>query len=239
MSLSIAVLNFSGNVGKTTIARHLLAPRIPGAELVSVESINADGDEQLSILGRDFGHLQGFVNSGGSVVVDIGASNIEVFLKMMEKFQGSQEDFDYFIVPTTPAAKQQKDTIATLLELSKQGIEPARIKVLFNMVESSDRIADEFSMVLAFLEKEKIASTAPDCFITANEVFQLSRDGDGNVAQLKSLAEDTDTKMLKAQIASTEDAVEKQRLTDRLGATRLARGMLPQLDACFAALQLQ
>ena len=40
--MKLAVINFSGNVGKTTVARHLLAPRIPGCQVVSVESINAD-----------------------------------------------------------------------------------------------------------------------------------------------------------------------------------------------------
>ena len=40
--MKIAVINFSGNVGKTTVARHLLAPRIPGAEVIAVESLNAD-----------------------------------------------------------------------------------------------------------------------------------------------------------------------------------------------------
>ena len=42
--MKIAVINFSGNVGKTTIARHLLLPRIDGAELFSVESLNAAAD---------------------------------------------------------------------------------------------------------------------------------------------------------------------------------------------------
>lgn len=28
--MKVAVINFSGNVGKTTIARHLLLPRMPG-----------------------------------------------------------------------------------------------------------------------------------------------------------------------------------------------------------------
>ena len=40
--MKIAVINFSGNVGKTTVARHLLLPRIRGAELIAVESLNAD-----------------------------------------------------------------------------------------------------------------------------------------------------------------------------------------------------
>ena len=40
--MKIAVINFSGNVGKFTIARHLLLPRIPGAEVITIESLNAD-----------------------------------------------------------------------------------------------------------------------------------------------------------------------------------------------------
>ena len=35
--MKIAVLNYSGNVGKTTVARHLLLPRVLGAQLVSIE----------------------------------------------------------------------------------------------------------------------------------------------------------------------------------------------------------
>ena len=35
--MKIAVINFSGNVGKTTVARHLLLPRIEGAELVATD----------------------------------------------------------------------------------------------------------------------------------------------------------------------------------------------------------
>ena len=50
--MKLAVINFSGNVGKTTVARHLLAPRIRGCQFVSVESINADESEPLTIRGR-------------------------------------------------------------------------------------------------------------------------------------------------------------------------------------------
>ena len=53
--MKIAVINFSGNVGKTTIARHLLMPRIEGAELIAVESLNADEGQGQSLRGRQFG----------------------------------------------------------------------------------------------------------------------------------------------------------------------------------------
>ena len=50
--MKVAVINFSGNVGKTTVAEHLLLPRIQGAELISIESINADGGRGQALRGR-------------------------------------------------------------------------------------------------------------------------------------------------------------------------------------------
>ncbi|MCA4079445.1 StdB protein, partial [Pseudomonas kurunegalensis] len=35
-----AILNYSGSIGKTTIAAHLLYPRMPGAAFFAIESIN-------------------------------------------------------------------------------------------------------------------------------------------------------------------------------------------------------
>ena len=49
--MKIAVINFSGNVGKSTIARNLLAPRIPDAEVFAVETINSDGTEDETMKG--------------------------------------------------------------------------------------------------------------------------------------------------------------------------------------------
>ena len=38
--MKIAVLNYTGTVGKTTVAAHLLAPRMNGAPIIAVESVN-------------------------------------------------------------------------------------------------------------------------------------------------------------------------------------------------------
>jgi hypothetical protein len=56
--MKLAVINFSGNVGKTTIARHLLQPRIPGAEYIAVETLNAGADDAPKLSGSQFGTLQ-------------------------------------------------------------------------------------------------------------------------------------------------------------------------------------
>ena len=84
--MKIAVINFSGNVGKTTVARHLLVPRIAGAELIAVESINADDGQNQAVRGSQFGELQEYLQTVENVVVDIGASNAEDLLALMRKY---------------------------------------------------------------------------------------------------------------------------------------------------------
>src|SRR4051795_9364625 len=133
--MKVAVINFSGNVGKTTVARHLLLPRIKGAELIAVESLNAGESEGQALRGRQFGELQEYLQTVDNVVVDIGASNVEELLGLMTRYRGSHEDFDYFVIPTVPALKQQQDTIATLAQLARIGIPRAKLKIVFNQVE--------------------------------------------------------------------------------------------------------
>ena len=53
--MKFAVINFSGNVGKSTVARHLLAPRVNGANIIAVEGLNSDGGDGPAIRGHQFG----------------------------------------------------------------------------------------------------------------------------------------------------------------------------------------
>ena len=73
--MKIAVINFSGNVGKSTIARNLLAPRIPDSEVFAVETINSDGTEDETMKGKEFGDLLEALQLMDSAVVDLGASS--------------------------------------------------------------------------------------------------------------------------------------------------------------------
>lgn len=231
--MKIAVINFSGNVGKTTVARHLLLPRIRGAELIVVESVNADGGQAQTLRGRQFGQLQEYLQTVGSAVVDIGASNVEDLLEHMRSYRGSHEDFDYFVVPTVPPVKQQQDTIATLIELSRLGVAPTRLKVLFNMTEAGTPVAHSFYLVLAFLAEQPLAAADTACQLGSNEIYARLRGRSSDIAAL--LQDDTD---YKALIAKTADAAEKLALAQKLATRRLAAGVLPELDACFAALGL-
>ena len=231
--MKVAVINFSGNVGKTTIARHLLAPRIEGAEVISVESINADDGQATALRGDQFGALQEYLHTVDNVVVDIGASNVEDLLTLMRKYRGSHEDFDYFVVPTVPALKQQQDTIATLAELARIGIPPSKLRVVFNLVEDDADLRQTFEPLLAFVRDRPLAQARTQCRVGANEVYERAK---GTETSLADLARDeTD---YKALIVKSKDIAEKVALARMLATVRLACGVVPELDECFAALEL-
>ena len=234
--MKIAVINFSGNVGKTTIARHLLMPRIPGAELIAIESLNADeGHQGQSLRGRQFGELQEYMQTVENVVVDIGASNVEDLMALMRRYRGSHEDFDCFVVPTVATLKQQQDTIATLAELARSGIPATRMKVIFNMVDDTVELAQAFELLLAFLDQHPIAQASVRCRLGANEIYGRIK-GVGAAVDLSALANDTTD--YKSLIVKTTNVAEKLALAQALATRRLASGVVPELDACFAALEL-
>lgn len=231
--MKIAVINFSGNVGKTTVARHLLLPRIQGAELISVESVNADEGKTTALRGGQFAELQEYLQTVNSAIVDIGASNVDQLLFLMQSYRGSHEDFDCFVVPTVPPLKQQQDTIATLIDLSRLGVPPSRLKVLFNMTELGRPIDQTFYLLLAYLAQHPIAVPNAACSLGANEIYGRIR---GIKSDLGTLARDTtDYKVL---IAKAKDATEKLALAQKLATRRLATGVVLELDACFGALDL-
>lgn len=231
--MKIAVINFSGNVGKSTIARHLLLPRIEGAELVAIESVNADDGKGPSMRGRQFGELQEYLQTVDSAVVDIGASNVEDLMMLMHRYRGSHEDFDGFIVPTVATLKQQQDTIATLAELAQLGVPPERLKLVFNMVEDGVDLAQAFDTVLAFLAEQPIARADAACRLGTNEIYERIKGSDTDLATLAR-----DPTDYKALIARAEGTAAKLALAQRLALHRLAIGVVPELDACFAALGL-
>ena len=231
--MKIAVINFSGNVGKSTIARHLLAPRIAGAEVISIESINADVDQASTLRGSQFGELQEYLQTVDNVVVDIGASNVEELLSLMRKYRGSHKDFDYFVIPTVPALKQQQDTIATIAELARIGIPAAKVRIVFNQVEDDADLRRKFEPLLSFIRAHPFAQTSTQCRLGTNEVFERAKGLESSLADLAT--DDTD---YKAEIAKTKDTMEKVALARKLATIRLASGVVPELDDCFAALEL-
>jgi hypothetical protein len=226
--MKIAVINFSGNVGKSTIARHLLSARMPGASVVSVESINADSASDLTIRGGAFGQLQQDLQLEEKAIVDVGASNVEQFLALMRQYDESHDDYDLFVVPTVPAPKQQKDTAECVRELAKMGVPPHKICVVFNLVEPGQDVEAVFEPVFNFVHTTGLCTADPRTVIYKNDVFALLRASGQSVTDV--LADTTD---FKAQIREATDPDTKLALAERLSVKRLAVGVNRNLDAVF------
>lgn len=233
--MKVAVLNFSGNVGKTTIAAHLLHPRMPAARIFSVESINVDaskdGIEVERLKGKQFRDLTDELMLTDDAIIDVGASNVEDFCKHMQLFTGSHVEFDLFIVPVTKEKKVLADSVNTLRTLAGLGINKDRIRVVFNKVETDDVIEDAFSAIFGLADQTKGFIVKPKTAIYQNEVFELLKSVGKSLGDIAS--DETD---YRSQIRETKDEDEQARLVRMVQVKRLATGVTAQLDEVFKAL---
>ena len=232
--MKVAILNYTGTVGKTTIAAHLFSPRLNNAPIFAVETINETaeglGMDVNKIRGEKFRELFTKLMKLDDAIIDVGASNIEAFLDGVVKMDGSHLEIDYFIVPVTPGTKEQKETISLIGTLADMGISPEKIRVAFNRVEGD--VPEEFPYVVAYAKKEKTCIANPEAAIFENELFDAL--GVKKLTLAALLADETDYKAL----LRNKDASEKDRnnWAELDGLKLLARGVNRNLDAVFAVL---
>ncbi|MFX1689853.1 StbB family protein [Paraburkholderia sp. A2RI-6] len=227
--MRVAVINFSGNVGKSTIAKHLLAPRL-NTELITVETINADeGGENIKA--SQYDELQGHLLTNEVAVIDVGASNVEGFVHRMTQFRKSHEDFDYFVVPVVKESKQQKDTIATIDSLAALGVPSKKIRVIFNKIDVEDNVQSEFAAIFGYAGEEKKCIVKPEAAIIENEVFEKSKALNKTISEI--LADPTD---YRAKLKEAKDDQEKALCVQMILAKRLAESANENLDAVYKVL---
>lgn len=141
--LKLAVVNFSGNVGKTVVASQLLFPRMKDCEYYHVETINAGNEEGETMAASNYSQLLDGIEMADSCVVDVGSSNIEVFLSQMQNFKNSHDEIDFFILPVTPSNKEKRDTEALVDFLMNMGIPKNKLRVVFNQVDRQNHAPEK------------------------------------------------------------------------------------------------
>lgn len=228
--MKVAVMNLSGNVGKSTVAKHLLYPRIDGAAFVTIETINADEGDGEKRKGKDFGKLIEDMLMVEDAVVDIGASNVEDVLKQMGDYEGSHEDFDLFVVPVTREAKQVRDTIGTIDALAAMGVAAEKIVVIFNKVDAGDDVRSVFEALFDYHSKFRRFTISADAKILHSELYQMLRAAQTSVNEL--VADPTDW---KAELRKADNDDAKQNAVRMLSMKRLAGSAKKNLDSAFAA----
>lgn len=231
----VTILNWTGTVGKTTLAAHLLAPRMDNAPIFAIESINETaaslGIDVEKMKGNKFRELFKKIMLEDNAIIDVGASNIEEFMSNMVKFDDSHEEIDYFIVPVTSGTKEQKETIAMVDALSAIGVPAEKIRVVFNRVSAD--VADEFPYVVGFHKKQKSFTANQKCAIWETELF--------DALAVKGLTIETllnDPNDYKLMLRNNREATEKERNTwaDMHGLKALSKSVKRNLDEVYTSL---
>lgn len=197
--MNIMLANNTGNVGKSTLADYLLAPRIPNSAIITVESNNDSGDndsakEKLS--GAEFNKIfdRIFDEAHENKIVDVGSSNIETFIKIINtEYEGALEFFDYIIIPTVPSIKEMKDTVATYIMFISMGFPKEKIRFIFNMTDPTKTIEEQFASVIvpckiklsnvAIINDVKIFKNLAEKGLTYRDIALDNRDFDAELSK--------------------------------------------------------
>jgi hypothetical protein len=163
------------------------------------------------------------------VIVDVGASNVEDFLGRMAQSEGSQHDFDLWIVPVLRGRKQQIDTINTLKALQRLQIPANKIRVVFNGLEPDETIDEAFEAICAL--EGQCFELREQAVLYFNEVFDRIKGSGQSLADV--MADPTD---YKAAIGKTADPDERVRFARRLATRRLASSATRNLDTAYNAI---
>ncbi|NRF71375.1 plasmid stabilization protein [Aquincola sp. S2] len=233
--MKVVLINFSGNVGKSTLAAHMLAPRIGDAQIYSVESLNLDaeldGVEVERHRGKRLIELLDEVMSREAAVVDVGASNAEEFMKGMRSLQGAHEEFDWFVVPAVHSRKQLGDTLNTIRALQELGVPRAKVRVVMNRVDEGDSVQVEFGVLFHAAATEGNCVVPPAATVYANEVFERLKGTGLSLAQVHA---DTTPWRDRFRAATTDE--ERDHALRMLTLKRLSGSASSNLDHAFGAL---
>lgn len=232
--MRIATISMSGNVGKTTLAKNLFYPRLPGADLFEIETLN-NGIKLKSasiktLRGSSYGALIDSIMLSESAVVDIGASNIEVVLKEMQELDGSHEDFDFFIIPIVKDRKVIEESVKTAILLSGLGVPGEKIKMVFNRFPKDMDLQETFGQVFKIANNGKFTATK-EAVIYENPVY-----AELNKLEISLHELNEDTTDYRAILKDAKNEEEQKHFLTMIANKRRATSATKNLDDVFEAL---
>lgn len=247
---NVVVINKSGNPGKTTMSSDLIAPRLQNLGLVAyVESVNSIPSQYGEPIGRvyaahEFGQVESelllAMRTNKSVVVDFGASDFNTTVEMLSQYSKFKDAVDLYVVPCTVDKKIQTDTVETILTLLDLGVEPQKIRVIFNRVAMRDKtkILTTFAGIFKFQEQvkadhKKTFVVNENIVVMESEAFK--RLGELGLNMAAMLADKTD---YSAAVTGAQDEDEKFHFANMDSIQGLVVSTNKMLDKVFKELML-
>lgn len=176
--MKIAFVSFTGKVGKSSLCNTLAYPHMPEATIIRMETINDSGlagaKKEIIIKGGNMAQLELELAKVKDAIVDVGASNIESFMHALNSQYESHLALDFFVVPVKADARAQSEmgeTMKTIQALNVIGIEPDRIKVVFNRLAPNEDVEEECKSLFNFHKKMPIFTINPNAVIHETEAF--------------------------------------------------------------------
>lgn len=139
--MKIVVVSKTGFVGKTVLSAHWLKTMMPAAQLFSIEDMNQAADalgvDVTTMNGGQFSNLMNSIMVEDEAIIDVGMSNVRFFIDGLRKFSNSCQEFDYYFIPLTPEKRCQAEAAETINTLLEIGVDPARIRPIFNKIPAT------------------------------------------------------------------------------------------------------
>lgn len=229
--MRIVILSGSGNVGKTVVAEHLVAPRLKDALLISfggLPDLNLSGQWlHRDVVTEVFADLLEYERC----IVDVAGGATPSLLAGIHRFASIHESIDYFVIPVTSSGKVQLETIALLERLSNVGIDAGRVLVLFNRVDTN--VEEEFGVLIKHVNAHGGAAVRLKAAIFENELFDILAEEYLTVQQV--MDDETDYKTLLRE-QKEADASLRDDWSNRYAIKCLTKHVKRNLDDCYAAL---
>lgn len=139
--MKIVINNKSGSVGKTTLTANLISPRVPNAKIYAVDPSNKNvtslGLKAKVIDPLQFREMFEDIFQIEDAILDVGGSKIwDEFYSKLTESGASHFEFDYFLVPSYPTEKSEKDAAEVIVKLLAANIPSSKIRVIYNCVDN-------------------------------------------------------------------------------------------------------
>ena len=192
---TIVVISKAGKAGKSTVAKQLVVPMIQ-AQWIEIETFNEKGTgSAMTVSGRKLNSIaEAIAISESNVVLDVGISNYELFMKELAQLSDTAAAIDFWVIPVQPGPAFVNEGISTAKELVERlGVEPNRIIFVPNSVEEPEDMTVDFKVAIAACKATGMHFVeAP---IVQNPVFALMSKREKCIIEFADDAIDWDSKI--------------------------------------------